>query len=168
MPTTGTISAKHAYAEPGTYTVTLRLWDDDMAGPDVAGATAGVDYTEETFTVTGRERSPPRSTRGPDQVTAKGHPITLDSLTFTDPRFDASLAWLEQFGTEGHEKAYGVVTDAGAVYVTGLTGGTLPGETTLGGTDAFVAKFDTAGSLLWMKGFGSSETGLCHRHCSRR
>jgi hypothetical protein len=38
--------------------------------------------------------------------------------------------------------------------VAGNTAGKLPGQTTAGGIDAFVAAFDSAGNSLWMRQFG--------------
>jgi hypothetical protein len=49
--TAGTISGSHVYADNGVYTVTVIVWDDDMAGPG-PGAVPGVDFVEDTFTVT--------------------------------------------------------------------------------------------------------------------
>ena len=51
--------------------------------------------------------------------------------------------------------ATGIAADASGIYVTGYTDGTLPGESRSGNGDAFVAKFDTEGNLLWTRQFGS-------------
>ena len=70
--------------------------------------------------------------------------------------------WVKQFGSAQIDYAKDLVTDAsGNVYVAGTTHGAINAETQLvpntnkGGTDAFVAKFDPQGALLWVVQFGS-------------
>ncbi len=70
--------------------------------------------------------------------------------------------WVKQFGSAQIDYAKDLVTDAsGNVYVAGTTHGAIDAETQLvpntskGGTDAFVAKFDAQGVLLWVVQFGS-------------
>jgi hypothetical protein len=70
--------------------------------------------------------------------------------------------WVKQFGSAQIDYARDLVTDAsGNVYVAGTTHGAVDAATTLapnsnrGGTDAFVAKFDPQGELLWVAQFGS-------------
>jgi protein involved in ribonucleotide reduction len=49
--------------------------------------------------------------------------------------------WTHQFGTSGEDVAIGVATSiSGSAYVAGWTTGTLPGQTSPGGFDAFVLK----------------------------
>jgi hypothetical protein len=71
--------------------------------------------------------------------------------------------WIKQFGSAQIDYAKDLVTDAsGNVYVAGTTHGAIEVATTLasntnkGGTDAFVAKFDPQGTLLWVVQFGSA------------
>src|SRR6266700_539846 len=63
--------------------------------------------------------------------------------------------WTRQFGTSGAEGAYAVAANGSAVYVAGITNGTLPGQTNAGDVDAFVREYDTAGTLLWTRQFGT-------------
>jgi len=52
-----------------------------------------------------------------------------------------SEMWTNQFGTPGQDYAQGVAADVtGNVYAVGRTEGTLPGQTSAGGFDAFVVK----------------------------
>ena len=63
------------------------------------------------------------------------------------------VLWKRQFGTETWDEASGVATDAaGNVYLAGTTDGSLGGVNG-GGADAWVAKYDTAGHVLWKRQF---------------
>lgn len=62
--------------------------------------------------------------------------------------------WITQYGTSDYEWLWDVDTDSqGAVYTTGWTLGNLAGKNK-GEYDAYLAKFDSEGSLLWKKQFG--------------
>ena len=54
-----------------------------------------------------------------------------------------------------HGSGRGVAVDASGVYVAGVTSGTLPGQTSAGGGDAFVRKYDADGNELWTRQFGT-------------
>jgi WD40 repeat protein len=73
-------------------------------------------------------------------------------------RYDASGTeiWTRQFGTAASDQALGVATDAGNVYVAGSTDGTLLGQTSSGGTDAFVRRYDASGTEIWTRQFGTA------------
>jgi hypothetical protein len=64
--------------------------------------------------------------------------------------------WTRQFGSAGHDRATAVAVDASGVYVAGATEGALPGQTSAGSIDAFLRKYDRAGTELWTRQFGSS------------
>jgi hypothetical protein len=53
---------------------------------------------------------------------------------------DGDEIWTQQFGSSEFDIANGVSVDASGVYVAGETFGTLPGESSLGDGDAFLAK----------------------------
>ncbi len=82
---------------------------------------------------------------------------------FTDAfvrKYDAAgnELWTREFGTAGGESAGGVAVDgAGNVYVGGNTNGTLPGQTSAGGFDTFLRKYDAAGNELWTREFGTPD-----------
>lgn len=68
-----------------------------------------------------------------------------------------STLWFRQFGTAGGDAAFDAAVDsAGNVYVAGRVAGTLPGETSSGGDDAFVRKYSPDGTVQWTRQFGSS------------
>jgi hypothetical protein len=71
-------------------------------------------------------------------------------------KFDAAgnLQWTRQFGTSAQENTNGVSADGlGNVYVSGNTYGSLGGPHA-GSSDAFVAKYDGAGDLQWIRQLG--------------
>ncbi|RKH73421.1 hypothetical protein D7W81_04130 [Corallococcus aberystwythensis] len=73
-------------------------------------------------------------------------------------RYDTAgnLQWVRQFGTPGNDRATAVASDAdGNVYVAGTTFGGLDFYTNAGGLDFFVAKYDAAGSRLWLRQNGT-------------
>ncbi|MGH2829779.1 MAG: SBBP repeat-containing protein [Actinomycetota bacterium] len=45
---------------------------------------------------------------------------------------------------------------SGNVYAAGYTFGTLPGQTSSGSYDAFLRRYDTSGSVIWTRQFGSA------------
>ncbi len=67
------------------------------------------------------------------------------------------IIWIRQFGTSGNDAAYGAAVDgAGNAYVAGYTQGTFSGQASAGGIDAYVRKYDPAGSEVWTRQFGTS------------
>jgi Beta-propeller repeat len=77
-------------------------------------------------------------------------------------RYDpaGNLLWTRQFGTPDHEGAYGVAVDgAGNAYIAGYTEGSL-GGTNAGDDDAFLAKYDAAGALLWTRQIGTPKVDI--------
>jgi len=65
--------------------------------------------------------------------------------------------WSSQLGTAGPDFGYGITVDSrGNAYVTGGTPTGLDGNTSNGGVDAFVVKFDTDGRKLWTRQLGTA------------
>ncbi|NVL89824.1 MAG: SBBP repeat-containing protein [Desulfobacterales bacterium] len=91
---------------------------------------------------------------------------TFPGQTYNQGGYDVYVAkydgtgnqlWLRQFGSSSHEIAHSIALDSsGNAYMTGYTASTLPGQTSAGSYDAFVAKYDGAGNQLWLRQFGSS------------
>jgi hypothetical protein len=70
-----------------------------------------------------------------------------------DPAGDE--VWTHQFGSTERDMANGVAVDgAGDVWVVGQTFGSLPGQMSNGGWDAFLRRYDPAGNELWTRQFG--------------
>jgi hypothetical protein len=68
---------------------------------------------------------------------------------------DGTELWTRQFGTSGSDLALGVAADLLGAFVVGSTGGTLPGQTGAGVTDAFVRHYDVTGAEIWTYQFGT-------------
>lgn len=63
----------------------------------------------------------------------------------------------KQWGTSGSEYGSSVALDtAGHIYVTGYTYGSLDGNTSVGGTDIFLTKWNADGTKAWTKQWGTS------------
>ena len=68
-----------------------------------------------------------------------------------------TLEWVRPVGTGNGDNVIAVAADDAAnVYVGGSTFGTFAGESSAGGADAFVARFDASGDMLWVRQFGTS------------
>ena len=67
--------------------------------------------------------------------------------------------WTRQFGTNSTDDAYTVAAGALGVYVAGDTTVAFPGQTKVGGLyDAYVLKFDVAGTQQWVRQFGTNSS----------
>jgi hypothetical protein len=63
--------------------------------------------------------------------------------------------WIRQFGTATGEGVDAITVEAGNVFVAGYTVGTLPGQSSAGGSDVFVRSYDLGGVENWTRQFGS-------------
>lgn len=67
-----------------------------------------------------------------------------------------SVIWGKQFGTPSYEAAESVASDSSNnAYVVGTTYGSLAGSR--GGSDIFVRKYTSSGSVAWTKQFGTTD-----------
>jgi len=74
-------------------------------------------------------------------------------------KYDSSgtKQWTKQLGTSSGDFGFGVSTDSsGNIYVTGYTEGGLDGNTSSGGKDIFLVKYDSSGTKQWTKQLGTS------------
>ncbi len=77
--------------------------------------------------------------------------------TATSDRTCRPDAWLHQFGSISVDQAAAVTAgNNGMIVVAGATGDALPGQTHLGGIDAFIRAYDAGGKTLWTRQFGTS------------
>ena len=80
---------------------------------------------------------------------------TIPETTLTIGKLAPSFEWLKQFGTPNDDRFQSAALDsAGNVYLTGDTYDPLSGTTNLS-TNAWVAKYDSSGSQLWLKQLGN-------------
>ena len=64
--------------------------------------------------------------------------------------------WTKQLGTSFVSYGHGVTTDSsGNIYVTGRTRGGLDGNTSSGGWDIFLIKYNSSGTKQWTKQLGT-------------
>jgi len=76
---------------------------------------------------------------------------------------NGNLQWTRQLGSNASDAANAVGVDPTAnIYIAGLTGGPLPNNSHAGGLDAFLAKYDAYGGLLWTRQFGTDGWDLCN------
>jgi hypothetical protein len=71
---------------------------------------------------------------------------------------DGKELWTRQLGatTAAHDSATGITASGLAIYVAGWTGGALPGQAKTGPQDnAFVARYNVEGDLVWTRQFGT-------------
>jgi hypothetical protein len=71
--------------------------------------------------------------------------------------------WTRQLGVTSNDRARGVAIDSNNnVYITGSTRGSLDGNTSAGSTDAFLAKYDSTGTIVWTRQLGSISFDLAN------
>ena len=88
----------------------------------------------------------------PEQTSAGGADIFVRKYDT-----NGTELWTRQFGTSQNDLVYGISVDSTGIYVAGITLGTFPGQTSAGGADGFVRKYDTNGTELWTRQFGTSQ-----------
>ena len=73
---------------------------------------------------------------------------------------EGNEVWTRQVEASHGDVAFGIAVSILGVYIAGETDGTLPGQTALGGGDAFVRKYDLDGNEVWTLQFGSSHLDM--------
>ena len=73
-------------------------------------------------------------------------------------KYDAAgnVVWTHQFGTSTEDAVFAISVGASGIYAAGVTRGALPGQTSSGNQDAFVRKYDAAGTEVWTLQFGTA------------
>jgi hypothetical protein len=87
--------------------------------------------------------------------------IANSNIQFADARKSADngdIEFIRQFGTSDVDAATDVFADSSeAVYAIGFTDDTLPDQTSQGGRDAFIRKYNSDGDEIWTRQFGTTE-----------
>ena len=76
-------------------------------------------------------------------------------LTTVQGQGSGQVDWVREVGTSGQDWGQGISVDTTGAYVAGDTEGTLPGQTSAGARDTFVAKYDASGNRVWVRQFGT-------------
>ncbi|MBI4688877.1 MAG: SBBP repeat-containing protein [Nitrospirae bacterium] len=88
------------------------------------------------------------------------------ALFFAFPAFAESpyqTIWTKQIGSSSSDHALGIAADSsGNTYVTGITYGSLDGNTNEGGYDLFLVKHDVDGNRLWTRQIGTSSNDYAY------
>jgi hypothetical protein len=73
-------------------------------------------------------------------------------------RYDTNgnLIWTRQFGTSGSDSCNAIASYADNVYIGGLVAAALPGQPYAGSGDSFVRRYNSEGTLIWTRQFGTS------------
>ncbi|MDG5466808.1 SBBP repeat-containing protein [Deltaproteobacteria bacterium IMCC39524] len=70
---------------------------------------------------------------------------------------DGNQLWAKQYGSVQDDVATDLkITSAGELLLSGFTDGTLSGESSSGGVDSFLIKYNGDGQLIWNQQFGTS------------
>ncbi len=111
------LGGTHTYADgPGVYTVTIRVADNTMSGDFVNGVN-GVDFVEDTFTVT-VNNVPPTLIISGNSTTDEGSTYTLN-LSSSDPGDDTITSWEINWGDGTIENVLGNPSSVTHVYANG-------------------------------------------------
>jgi hypothetical protein len=79
--------------------------------------------------------------------------------TSPDAARGIGVDWVRQLASNDEDFGFAVSADSlGNVFISGSTRGSLAGPHPGSGSDGIVAKYDSAGDLIWVKQFGSSST----------
>lgn len=90
------------------------------------------------------------------RAVAVGVQVTWTAAAAAELPFE--IEWAAQIGTAQSDQSGSVTVDGwGNIYISGLTRGSLGGPNA-GASDAFLAKFDASGNVLWSRQIGTSST----------
>ena len=82
-----------------------------------------------------------------------------DDLFLVKYNSSGTKQWTQQLGTSSRDVGNGVTVDSSEnIYVTGYTDGGLDGNTSSGGSDLFLLKYNSSGTKQWTKQLGTSST----------
>jgi MYXO-CTERM domain-containing protein len=98
------------------------------------------------------------NTRAFPGETASGSGSDKDAFVSKLNSTGTAVLWNRQFGSSVDDRAEGVAVDGSDnAFVAGRTLGALPGQTSLGGEDAFVREYDSSGFEQWTYQYGTMD-----------
>jgi hypothetical protein len=121
------------------------------SGQTSTGASVATDAAANIY-VTGSTWAP----RGNDStVTTSAYVAKIDN--------QSNVLWFQQLSAGCSIGGVGVaVSTTGSIYLVGTTNCALPGNTALGELDMFVARYDTSGTLAWVRQFGTDKYDVAY------
>ncbi len=163
-------SVSYTFDTTTSETKTIYVWFKDAAGNLSSSATGSISFSNHwpvQFGTSGNDYAHGVSVDSAGNVYVAGEAGgTFDGQSSAGEqdafvaKYDSSgnQEWLRQLGTSGGDETTGVSVDsAGNVYVAGTTQGTFVSQSSAGGySDAFVVKYDSAGTQQWLRQFGTS------------
>ncbi len=82
--------------------------------------------------------------------------VSASSVAAASPHLTDRLEWIDQFGTPAFDSVDDISAEGDSAYAVGRVGaGALPGQTTAGGSDTFVKKYASDGTVEWTRQFGT-------------
>jgi hypothetical protein len=142
------------------------IWAKTAGGPILdQGYDIATDPTGNSYVVGAIQTNGIYPTVTFDAITLMGHGDYDWFIAKYDP--NGSVVWAKNAGGTGGDIAYGVALDnSGGVYVAGFFSGTMIVDgvtvTSAGLYDIFVAKYDSDGTLLWLKRAGGTGSDIAH------
>jgi PKD repeat protein len=93
--------------------------------------------------------------------------VAIDGHDLLLRKYDAegNEIWTQQLGTTSVDWAYAIAVNNSGLYVAGTTSGAFPGQNNIGLSDAYLAKFDLDGNLIWIRQFGTSSADYARDIC---
>lgn len=71
---------------------------------------------------------------------------------------DGAWQWSRQLGSSLYDYSYGAAASGSGIYIAGYTSDALPGQTSAGNYDAYLARYDANGTLAWTRQMGTTGT----------
>jgi len=134
------------------------LWN--YSNQDLGGASSAREAVDGSVIVTGPGASGGTGDLYVVKIKSDDGSKSTGNTTCTDNTATTTTStWTKQLGTSSGDEGAGVTTDSsGNIYVTGYTEGGLDGNTSSGGNDIILVKYNSSGTKQWTKQLGTSSS----------